>query len=430
MASKLTQQMVITKFLETVTEAPIQKSAEWHAIRKTTIGGSEISSVLNINPFKSRRSLIADKAGISTLTFNGCLATRWGNTFEQLTREWIQRISVMDGEIQETGSIEGVIARQRYSPDGLGVVKLLNENDQLDDYIVLFEFKAPFSGLPDGKIPKHYIPQIQTGLLSIPICDLSIFVNNCYRKCALSDLGFAMTYDTNFHSGDAKKRRTASQRFDSVLSCGIIGFYQTKENYENAIKVLGYGSDSDSEKEIDSAESYSNYNLDSDINILMNSKDTPLDFGTAKEKTLNRLFILCEEARVNAVYYPMILNQEAINDLDFVQTHKKEKPISEINVKKIIKMQINQFGDHCDDNEYMIVGYLPWKLVKSDIIIETIDETWKEKIEEPIRETLKIIDEIKNSDDPQSKYYEYYPNTNRITTEDASVYMADLAMFN
>ena len=414
-------QDTINIFIKQAGTSPAQKSAEWHAIRATTIGGSEVATVLGLNPFSSCKNLIADKSGINKNTFSGNLATRWGNMFEPLTREWAQRVLLMTNEIQETGSVEGVIPRQRYSPDGVGVVQLLDEDNKPDHYIILFEFKAPFKSIPDGKIPKHYVPQIQTGLLSIPICDLGIFVNNCYRKCALKNIGFTLDYDTSFHSGDLTKRLTKKQKITEVLACGVIGFYQTKEHYEKSLVELGYGSDNENEDndkddvDIDPYLESDNPALDVqvseyDINILINSNETPMDFGTAKEKTLNRLFELCEEKRITAIHYPMILNQAAVNALEFIADHTKEKPVEEINVKKIIKLHINQFIAHCDSAEHHVIGYLPWKLVKSNILTERRDENWKQVIEESIVSTLTIIDAIKSSADPQKTYEAYYPS--------------------
>ena len=411
--SEKSLQIMINNFVETTVAAPAQKSAEWYAIRTTTIGGSEVATVLGLNPFKNCRSLIADKAGITKDLFAGNIATRWGNLFEPLTREWTQRVLLMNEPIQETGSVCGVIDRQRYSPDGVGVVQLLDDEEHPEYYIVLFEFKAPFKSLPDGKIPKQYIPQIQTGLLTIPMCELSIFVNNCYRKCTLKNIGFDLSYDTSFHASDLTKRVTKKQRFTETLACGIIGFYQTKKHYEESLIALGYGSDESDAEETDTPEYQSSpSNTEYDINILMNSHDTPMDFGTAKEKTLNRLLELCEEKRVVAIHYPIIINQEAANNLEFISDHYKQKPVTDVNVKKIIKLHVAQFINYCEDAEHCVIGYLPWKLLKSDILTERTDPNWKECIEESIVATLKIIDEIKNSEDPQKTYELYYPNIN------------------
>ncbi len=414
--SKLLQKQV-NEFIKSAGAAPAQKSAEWYLLKSKTIGGSEIATVMGDNPFKKVKDLIAEKIGICEHPFTGNIATRWGNTFEGLTREWTQRVLLMDEHIQETGSLAGTIDRQRYSPDGLGIVRLINEEDQLDYYIVLFEFKSPFRSLPDGKIPKQYRPQTQTGMMTIPMVDLSIFVSNCFRKCSIKDIGFNMTYDTNFHSGDLTKKITKKQKFTNVLACGIIGFYQTKENYDLALTMCGYNSDTDSDSDFnavfnkpENTNTASNYsNTEYDIDLLMGTRETILDFGTVKSKMLDRLFELCEEKRIQLIYYPMILNQEAINELEFIQDHKKTKPVTRIYPKKMIKLQLDQFESHCEDNEYYPIGYLPWKLLKSDIIIDVRDEDWQTKIEPVITDTLQKIDEILAHENPKEKYLEYFP---------------------
>lgn len=421
-------QKTINKFLASVGDAPAQKSAEWYSMKAKTIGGSEVATVLGLNPFKGVKSLIAEKIGIAEHKFSGNIATRWGTIFEQVTRDWTQLVLNMDECIQETGSLPGVINGQRYSPDGLGVVGLLNENDELEYYIVLFEFKSPFRSLPDGKIPKYYRPQIQTGMLTIPMVELSIFVNNCYRKCQLKDIGFSMTYDVIFHDGDAKKKKTKKQMFRQVLACGVIGIYQTKENYDLALSLCGYNSDSDDNDDdigdkiqiADEAPAYASAysNTAYDMEILMNTRESIVDFGTAKSRMMDRLLELYEEKRIQLIYYPMVVNQEAVNELEFIQLHGKEKPVAEIYPKKIIKAQLTQFLDHCDTHEHYPIGYLPWKLLKSDILSDTPDEDWRETIEQPIADTLKLIDEISNSDNPVERYYELYPCHQSVDVDD------------
>lgn len=420
-------QKKVNTFVQSVGSSPAQKSIEWYLLKSKTIGGSEVAAVLGLNPYRKVKSLIAEKVGILEQSFNGNIATRWGTIFESVTREWTQKVLLMNECIQETGSLKGAIEGQRYSPDGLGVVQLINSNDELDYYIVLFEFKSPLRSLPDGKIPKHYRPQIQTGMMTIPLVELSIFVNNCYRKCPLKDINFTMVYDLNFHDGDVTKKRTKKQKFDAVLACGVICFSQTKKNYDLALKLCGYNSDSDSDSDSESNFNEilddsnatsgglpsSNYsNTEYDMDILMGSRESILDFGVARSRMLDRLFELCDEKRIDITYYPMILNQAAINDLEFIQIHQKTKDPATVYPRRIIKTQIDQFASHCDDNECFPIGYLPWKLLKSDLISEAPDLNWKEHIEAPVLDTLQKIDEIMSCSDPKAKYLEFYPEVN------------------
>jgi hypothetical protein len=300
----------------------------------------------------------------------------------------------------------------------------------------LFEFKAPLRSLPDGKIPKHYRPQIQTGMITIPMVEVSIFVNNCFRKCSIKDIGFSPVYDVKFHDGDLTKKITKKQRFADVLACGIICFYQTMENYNLALTLCGYNSESDSESESDfndvfnqpeidnSSRNYSN--TEYDIDLLMGTREKVLDLGVSHSRMLDRLLELCEEKRVHMVYYPMILNQSAINELEFIQEHKKVRAADpNLNPKKIIKDNLDEFEQYCIDQEYHPIGYMPWKLLKSDIIMETPEESWKDQIEPVILDAIQKIDDILGSANPREKYLEYYPEVD----DNVEAHTSDLALF-
>jgi len=213
--AELTKEEILMNFIEKNNNAPAQRSEEWYKLKCSTIGGSEVSTVIGYNPFKKLQDLVGEKAGLPEYEFKGSNATRWGTLFEAVTVKYTE--DKYGIKIYETGSIEGKIDRQRYSPDGLGII---------DNKIYLFEFKAPFSTVPIGKIPHHYIPQVQTGLLTIDIADSSRFINNMYRKCSLEDLRFDISYDTKFHISKIPKCRTPTM----PICCGIIGFKVGENN--------------------------------------------------------------------------------------------------------------------------------------------------------------------------------------------------------
>lgn len=416
----------IKQYIAEKTSGPLQKSKEWYLIKQKTIGGSEVATILGINPFKSAKALIAEKAGVGGFEFNGNINTRWGNLFEILTKRWTELVLCMKEDIIETGSIEGVIERQRYSPDGLGVVKLMTENNIYDYFIVLFEFKSPLRSIPDGKIPKYYIPQIQTGMLTIPLVETSIFVNNCYRKCALKDIGFSNVYDKLFHDGDIKKIRKRDTI--NVLGCGIIGFYQSREDYNNIVKLLGYNEDN-SDSELDFDENF-NQALDCntnivdtssiDIDLLFNSYQEPIDYGQVSSNVWDRVLLLWENKKIHAVYYPIIPNIPYLSNLPFLSTHRKATNILgfEGNPKKAIKLHYNCFMDKCEEEDLIPVGYLPWKLIKSDILCEDRDENWKNIIEAPIKDALSKIDKILESNNPEIEYASMFPTAGHMLETD------------
>jgi hypothetical protein len=333
----------------------------------------------------------------------------------------------MDAEIVETGSLEGTIARQRYSPDGLGVVKLLTGDGSYEYFLVLFEFKSPLRSIPDGKVPKYYMPQLQTGMLTIPMVETSIFVNNSYRKCSLDSLNFKMQYDHIFHDKDLTKKLTKAQKIETVYGCGMIFFYHTQKEYEQYLKFCGYA-DSDDENETaqtDPRVTDSAY----DIDILLNSNEEPIDFGLAKFNIMDRLFELYEEGRVHVKYSPIIINPAAVNTLEFVQTHGLEQSEQKIYPKKILKDCYYKFLEECDSAEYAPIGYMPWKLIKTDIISVDRDDDWTQKISQPITSTLEIIDKIMSAPDREAAYFEQFPASNdkSLTAQEAADMLDDCA---
>jgi hypothetical protein len=456
------QRRILIDYLNGLSSSPEQRTPEWYRIRKTTIGGSEIATILGLNPFSSKENMIAGKIGITY--FNGNLATRWGTLFEQVTQKWSEMIFKIDDGIKEAGSIEGIIAGQRYSPDGIGIVKLLNSDNEEEYYIILFEFKAPLGSLPNGKIPKHYYPQIQTGLISIPITDYGIFVNNCYRKCGLSDLGFNGTYDKEFHLGDYKKRTNGMSK-ETPFAYGIICFYQTIEDYYKLYDYLGYGADSDCEEEVnwdsvfaatDIPTRFNNTNgddrfyIEGDTELLLDSKDSLIDFGESSKSTMNRLLELYTDKRIKPIYYPIIMNTDKVNDMDLIYTHSIIHTNATTNTTNatnnattnatnatnnattnkanntdspivcpcdIVKSHIEQFKSYCRDEKMCGIGYLPWKLMRSDVILVGRENGWKEKIEAPINELIKELTEINKAEDPEKEYLKRYPSTDDVSLE-------------
>lgn len=395
--------------------APQQRTQEWYNIRKSTIGGSEISTVLGLNPFKSKKQLILDKIGISS--FSGNINTRWGVLFENITKNWAQNVLLMEEEILETGSIEGCINRQRYSPDGLGIVKLKYSDDTYDYFIVLFEFKAPLKSFPNGAIPKYYLPQINTGLLNISIADTAIFINNSYRKCPLSKFGFNPDYDEKFHAADFKKKKYGLTK-NKVLACGIICFYQSQSDLDRLIKHLGYDEANDDGMRKEEQDEALNDELDykyGDVELLVDSVSKPTDFGKSSYFDFNRLLELIEMKRVIPHYCSVIHNYKESNKLEFIDTHSLQSKKIIKNPNCIAKDQIEKFQNVCRNDNNVMVGYLPWKLLKSDIILGDRDDNWRNIIESPIKETLDIIDRINISENPLDEFNRLFNATDNAT---------------
>ena len=401
-----------------IKHGPAQKSAAWYAIKNVTIGGSEVATVLGLNKYKTVGALVAEKSLKNFNTFRGNTATRWGNLFEFITKTWTEKVLGMPDKILEFGSVEGIINRQRYSPDGIGLVLLKDTSGNLTWFKVLFEFKAPYIKIPNGYVPEHYYPQIQTGLLTFPILDIAIFVNNCYRKCKLADLGFNPIYDTITHKDNKDIELANPDR--SIYACGIVFFYQRLEDY---LRNTGNDESDDEEELLTSLEEVLKFNnkfkkfSQDKLDIIADPDPDKkaIDFGAVNEKTLNVLFELLEEGQVFAEYSSIVINEKVAAEMPLIKYHecKIAKP-SETSAKpkqKLIR-EYNNFLDICDQKGHKIVGYLPWKLLKSDMLIHGLEDGWQQKIEPKIKEVLKQIDTIiaqPTEDEKYKKYCEFYP---------------------
>lgn len=220
------ERQILREWVAAQADAPVQHSPEWHAIRATTVGGSEIAKVIGRGAYSTgaHKSMLSDKLGLTH--FAGNFYTRWGTILEPLTTMWTELFFGMIDPISELGSIVGVLPRQRYSPDGVGVVILADVDGKPMPYIVLFEFKAPANRIPvEYEVPTQYVPQIMTGLLNIPIAECSVFVDACYRVCSMDDLSFQPGYSLGHHTSDSTKKASKRKLWEDVpFACGVVCF--------------------------------------------------------------------------------------------------------------------------------------------------------------------------------------------------------------
>jgi hypothetical protein len=179
---------LLMNFIEKFKYLPNQGSKKWLEDRKFSIGGSEMGTIAGHNPYKDLRGLIEGHLGITE--FNGNINTYWGSILEDLVTVILEK--KWNCKIYETGSLPGVIESQGYSPDGLVYLDFL-------DKIVLIEIKSAARRIADGKIPRMYKPQLYTGLDTIPLADMGLFVDALFRRCSIEDFTFTEKYDTIIH---------------------------------------------------------------------------------------------------------------------------------------------------------------------------------------------------------------------------------------
>lgn len=434
------KQNILNALLEKNKDLAPQGSAEWLAERQYSIGGSEMSVITKDNPYSKLDKLVAQKVGFSYFTGNH--ATRWGKLFEDNTTRLCEILMNIEDGIKETGSLEGAVPNQRYSPDGLAVIKMVcvevddNDNEiEIPQYcIVLFEYKSPFMSIPSGIIPKHYMPQVKTGLCSIPIADFAIFINNMFRKCAFDDLGTSIKYDTIFHTSDEKNKANKY----NPLAFGMILFYQTEDQqlqfykkYKTSIEYIeptysNSDSDSDSDggffnKDSNKSPNYPAENANIDLHKYIysqyakDSKYNIRDFGKSFQRDFNNILELYDNKLLSVKYCkPHILEEYNNNEFLIAQdiaigTDDCKDAISDY------RKQIDSSIVPTDSGPRPLVGFLPWKLFKSDIIYESCDVDYVNNYSADIQSTISIIKEItakKTDDEKAAVFKRHFPKSN------------------
>lgn len=200
----------ITEFVDRLSQNGIaQHSAEWHAAKTYTIGGSQIATLMGKNHFSSVSDIILSKIGVEPR--RSSMIIHWGLLFEQLNKRYVEHdksTKIIGSDIFVPGP-----PNTSYSPDGLAVI----EREPGKYVRALLEFKCPFSRVPDGRIPQHYVPQVKFGLdILREVTDIGLFVDAVFRRCLWGDLGRNPHHD-----------RKLVDRAEGIppLAYGFIGFY-------------------------------------------------------------------------------------------------------------------------------------------------------------------------------------------------------------
>lgn len=356
---------------------PPQGSDEWLIFRKSGIGGSEISTLLGINPWGNLRSLIEKKTGLSEEKFNfNIIACNWGIVMENVTIKLTEEL--FSTIVHEFNILKGDFPGQLYSPDGLGIVESYDNEYEL----VLFEFKAPFSSKLIGSIPKHYKAQIQDGLSVIKHAKKAIYISSIYRVCGETDFAYNTKYNTKFHSFDKNKKWKPSR----LLGLGIIIVYQNKKD-----------------RELDIDHDFDFGNIDSYINPLNNN--VVIDYGDSNDEQLKDIYSKIsdrtENKTMNALYSDIFIIYENLAEIDYVrQSGMMCDYVDEVEktkeIKEFLETEKNNLFKKLEKKNNAVVGIIPYKIFECDIIIEERDADYEKKIGDALSKVMPVINEINN----------------------------------
>lgn len=223
-------------FAATCPGAP-QRSPGWYAAMAVTVGGSEVAAILGLSPYANFYSVVAAKAALlagTAVPFQGGLACSWGVLFEDVIGAVVE--ADLGTRVIGDSICVQALPGHRNSPDGYAVVRVYpGEGGGLhvwrtaqggvppagQDVAVLLEFKCPLSRRPTGGVPRHYRPQLWSGLAVSPLAAFGLFVDAVFRKCALAELGLSAAYDLAFHDRARGRRPYAT----APIAWGVITFF-------------------------------------------------------------------------------------------------------------------------------------------------------------------------------------------------------------
>ncbi len=387
------KELVLKKFIESNKFLPKQGSKEWLDSRLETIGGSEISTIMGLNPYQNIKKLIMQKLGITNFVKSAPL---WfGNILEYPLQKYTELI--FNTTIYETGSIPFKKSKYiKYSPDGIAVINknklrkifknidIINNRsnfdnslDELkDELLILFEFKNPYMRvIKQNEIPIYYKPQPQLGLEVIDICEASIFIESIFRFCSYNDiLSLNYRYNTRYHYDKIKYN-------NKPISYSAFSLYYEKNNNNKSLQNI--------------LDKLSEYLYNNDINNydISNISDS---------KLLNAILEnIVDYKDIKIIYHDIYLNNKHdYHDTDMFYYNKYN------NINKF-RYEVNNNKNLIQENSsYVYLGCMCYKMFniniqpvyKSDIIDENLLEKVKNTID--IIKYCKILD----STEIQKKY--------------------------
>lgn len=226
-------------------QSGIQGGTAWKQRRKKTVGGSELAILLGKNPYTDKLKLMGRKLNVDNS--DPGVACWWGTMLEPVS----ERLVEIECGTKTYGTdihmnVPEVIEGHANSPDGFCTIAVRkNENGTttlmrgLEDPQVaedpskvaviaaLLELKAPYRRVPGGSVPKHYEPQVQSGMaISRDAVSIGLFCEVVYRLCSITELDSTDSYCVNYHKGDFTRKVPA--KWDGAIGWGMTAVYAPK----------------------------------------------------------------------------------------------------------------------------------------------------------------------------------------------------------
>ena len=383
----------LSKFISKHNNLPPQRTFEWNQLRSNCIGGSEFSIITGDNPYCRLNTLIRQKVHPTTFWTND--AMMWGNMFEIITHNLCKQMFSISCIYELSSVPSDKTPNVRYSPDGLCV---------MNDQIVLFEIKCPHTTIPEQEVPKRYMPQIQLGLWVIDVADVGLFINNLFRLCKWKD--FDKTLNFIEHPRDPER---IVQSEIQVNALGMMYIYATRPQLDAFLlkykKYINEMRDPEFAEVIhtndtsnDNIQNNPFYGAPKDIfrqffeglffgrigicdSGICDSGELP-DLSRLSKQQFNVLFKLVMNDELTVSYSPSYITKEFSNTSKIYPIKYNEESIDEYRANCIEK-----YNELKSDPEIFQLGYLCWKLLKSEM-------NWVTKKEGYVEQYLPTVDGI------------------------------------
>jgi len=377
-------------FLEENKNLPEQGSNEWLDYKTYKIGGSEIGVIIGQNKYQTKKDLVKSHVGLKK--FPSFHILHWGTVYEDALRNHVETIYKCN--IVETGSIQHKKHEYiSYSPDGIAIIKtehiqhLMPDNIIChDDSIVLFEYKCPYSRVPTGEVPEHYVSQPKLGMDTIDICDTSIFIEAVYKLSSYGDLIYNNVYNMGYHKDKV-------QLYNNPITYGILIIYYDNSEVNNEDISLEDMIDND----LDDSTLIDEINLNIkqlNYSIEMNVKDKVInDLSSIRTPyIINKVLAgcACKERKCFKIDYSM---QYIYNQNQFDNPNKYITKFNNNNIQSNLTCKLYETIDKLEKDNKKIFGILPYKLF--NLFINPIQKDKDLLNPEVLNEISRIMDIIK-----------------------------------
>jgi hypothetical protein len=410
-------------FLKRRSGRPLQRTAGWLEMKSVSVGGSEVASLMEMNPYSSFVKVVGLKSGALSWDGGAAVACWWGTMFEPVIEDIVEidcGTRLHGTQINITANAKsGLRNSHANSPDGYAVITLyydkaseawrLHTSDVEESakncpkkkVIALLEFKCPYRRRPRDEVPRQYRPQVWSGLALSPVAHLGLFVDAVFRKCALWDLGPFKEYDRGYHV-----ERT-NPNWTTPVAWGMIGIYAPRLDAEKSGPAKACGSTADLQN-VEMGAAYEGWLLYmKELGISYESPEQskkenrpfcpdPLDFGDCRKETfetmlglLNRGEFLAKRTR------PCFANGSGAS----------------LRTSKEIGAEVDRLAQSPPQGFYLL-GVIPWKLLEVAYHFQKRRPNFLREISPLVHKCLADARSISLSDNPEKAYYEYVAKSN------------------